>query len=333
MSENKSGIQTLGDINYTPDDLQAPSRPSLILSKFPGADNPLVAKFLPDLLDPNKKKGALSWFWQITQHKHSIGVGKDGKPIVRSHPCQKSLGHKECPECDKYYELKDLLKSVGEATEEGKKLKASMDLLTPSVKGWIYLITPDANVIKAVRLPKDLINKIFGRAKTKWKEEVVGLISKMRADGMSPFDLKSSIGWLRMWKEGELFDTKYFVEVEQRELVEKNEQGRAIGKRTVFVDHDIDPAFIANYDISQLPNFREIEAKAAFTPEESAAFAENPFVTPARLLDQESETPPEEEGEGGGSTEATLGALSQAIQAPAATVTSNATLNDVDSVL
>jgi hypothetical protein len=311
-NENNQG---LGFDCYDPNALAAPTKfANHILNKIPGADAPLICKLVPDVLDPKlATSGRLSPYYAFTEHTHIIGVNnRTGEPLYRGHTCQKTMGNKHCAECDAYYEIMDKLKLAGEGTPEGKKLKALTKLFKPAEKAWVYFVTPEGNTVKSLRLPKDLINKLWGKPKTKYRDAVPSLIDAMRQDGMNPFDLNSKTGWIKIYKTGEGFGTNYFVEVATREEVEM-ENGRAIGKRTRYVEAEVSEFIRKSYPRSDLTDCRKIQAASAFTPEESVAFAQT-AVTPDRILeaanqDKESVSDADEANQKQPSVDAGLGSL------------------------
>ena len=268
---------------YSADELATPTKnKNNVLSKFPGPDSPLICKFVPDLLGP-KVNGKIMLYWEVTEHQHIVGYDKAGKPIMYSHPCQKTMGAKHCAECDRYYDDIPKVKLAGEGSAEGKKIKLITDLCNPKVKGWVYFVTPESDTIKAVKLPKDLINQLWGKPKTKYKEAVPSFLDAMRKDGMSPYNLQSPIGWLKLYRTGEGYGTEYHVEVAMKTET-RIENGIPKGKITTYVEASVSDYVLKSYPQSELPNFRELEFRNAFTPEESEAFANNPLVTPERIL-------------------------------------------------
>ena len=279
--------QQVGFENYSDLDLNEPSgKQNLVLFKFPTEESPIICKLIPDIMGP-KTGGKMMSYWHVTEHTHVVGINKrTQEPLKHTHPCQKTLGKKFCPECNAYYELSKELDRIGKESPDGKKLKFIVDLLKPVQKGWVYFVTPDANVVKAMKMPKAIINQLWGKAKTKWTSEVPSLIEEMRKSGLSPFDLKSPIGWLKMYKTGEgPFGTKYIVEeAKTEEIVMKN--GRPVGKTSIYIENQVSDYVVKSYPLDQLPNFRDLEFTNEFTYEESEAFAENPRVTPERILEK-----------------------------------------------
>jgi len=269
---------------YSNEELEAPSvQKNLILKAFPGPDSPLVCKLVPDLLR-GKVNDKFFEYFEVKEHGHIGGIDKAGKPMTYFHPCQKSLGYKTCPECDRYWKEKERLKLAGETSAEGREIKKVTDLLNPKVKAWVNFVTPDSDTVKAVKLPKDLINKLWGKAQTSYTDAVPSLIADMKSKGMSPYDIKNPTGWLQISKTGEGFGTKYHISVAKKEQP-VIENGAVVGMMNKFVSANVSEFLLNTFDINTLVDFRKLEAQRAFTMEESEAFAKNPFVTPQRIID------------------------------------------------
>jgi hypothetical protein len=274
-------------IDYDPTQVSAPQHRSNQVGKIPDEASKMAVKLIPDLLDPTRATtGILRPYWAVTEHMHEIGVDGNGKAKLRSHACQKNLGFKTCPECDKYYELNPLLKAVGEATIEGKQLKSKLERLNPRQKGWVYFVTPAAESIKALKLPKEIINQLWGKPKSQYREAVESLVNKMIKLGLNPYDLKSPIGWMLLWKTGEGFSTRYFADIAQKQTP-RMEEGRCRGVDIAYEEHVLSE-LVLKFPANELPDFRKMQFKNAFTPGESAAFAANPMITPARILNGEN---------------------------------------------
>lgn len=281
MTETKEVGLGLGC--YSPEELVAPTQHrNQVLSKFPGKDSPLICKFIPDLLGPTLG-GKIMLYWEVIEHQHIVGYDKADKPIMYSHPCQKTLGAKKCAECDRYYDDIPKVKLAGEGSTEGKRLKLITDLCCPKTKGWVYFVTPESDIVKAVKLPKDLINQLWGKAKTKYKEAIPSFLDEIRKEGLNPYNLRSPIGWLKLWREGEGFGTEYHVEVAKSEK-HIIENGVPKGKMVSYTEASVSEYILKNYPRSELPDFRKLEFRNAFTADESEEFAKNPLITPERIL-------------------------------------------------
>jgi hypothetical protein len=226
-------------------------------------------------------------YFEVLEHSHFGGIDKDGKPMVYAHPCQRSLGHKSCPECDKYFrELERLKLAGGKDTVQGKEINKAVQMLKIKKKGWVYYVTPDSNEVKAFKMPESLINLLWGRPQRGNWEEIPSLIAQMKQMSMSPYDLRgSTVGWLSLYKTGEKLGTKYHATIAARDEPEIV-NGRPMGMRKVFVNAEVSDFVLNSYDVKMLPDFREIEKGNAFTMEESEEFAKNPFITPQRIIDK-----------------------------------------------
>lgn len=280
---------------YSEEELAAPAvtKKDAILKKFPGPDSPLICKLVPDLLR-GRVDGKFFEYFEIQEHGHVGGVNKKGEKMIYSHPCRKSLGEKSCPECDRYWHEKERLKLAGEHSAEGKAIKAVVDLLAPRRKVWVYFVTPESDQVKAVKMSKDLMNQLWGAPANKYKGEIASLIAGMKTKGMSPYDLKNPIGWMKIYKTGEGLGTRYFAEVAKKEEVIM-ENGRPAGTVNRFVSSPVSEYLMTSFDVKSLVDFRKIESERAFTPDESADFAKT-LITPQRVIDmwkkeEETETP------------------------------------------
>ena len=320
----------LGNMNYSEDELETPTLSrNLILKTLPGAESPLVCKLVPDLLK-GPVNGKLMQYWQVTEHGHVSGVDpKTNRPIISMHPCQKTLGRQQCPECDRYYaELSRLKLAGGKETVQGKEIQKIIEIIKPRKKAWINYVTPDSDVVKSVKIPESLINILWGKAKTQWNEEIPSLIADMKSKGMSPFDLRSSpMGWLALDKTGENLGTRYHAYMAATKEIEML-NGRAVGEKRVFVSANVSEYILNSYDVKTLPDVRKIEESRGFTMEESVEFAKNPFITPQRILDKfKRESYKVEDAHEVGESQST------AVESAMATVTGKCSLGDLDASL
>jgi hypothetical protein len=317
---------------YNEGDTSAPTvGRNLILKELPGEDSPLIVKLVPDL-GRGKVNGRFQEYWEVREHGHISGIEQEtGRPIISFHPCQKILGEKVCPECDKYYDLLTKIKLAGgKETPQGKELQKVADVIKPRKKGWILFVTPDSDVIKAFKAPESLINLLWGKPKRGDWEEIPSLIEDMRSKGMSPYDLRTNpMGWIAMYKTGKKLGTKYFAKISSRTEIEMV-NGRPAGEKKVYTTAEVSDYILNSYDLSQLPDIRQYQANYAFTMDESIAFAKNPLITPQRIVDMFKKEPRKLQDADENADE-----QSTAVENVMATITakSNSTLNDIDAAL
>lgn len=284
MTEETNNTNELG-LNYSDEELITPEiKKNLLLTKIPNSDSPLIFKLIPDLR--NAKPGKIPQYREIYEHAHIIGTDNNGKPIRRTHLCQKSLGSKKCPECDKYYEILNLLKTVGEQTADGKELKKLAEILRPTQRRWVNVLPINSDSIKAYKLPKDLINKLWGKEATKFRPAVQSILTEMKTMGMSPFNLQESTGWLSLSKDGEGLATQYTLEIAKIETPKLNAKGMVVGMESSFMESNVSESLLKNFNKdTDLLDTETLDKNNSFTYEESEEFAKNPRITPQRILD------------------------------------------------
>jgi hypothetical protein len=327
-TENNVGLGNM----YNDNETNAPTTSrNLILTEIPVEENQLVMKFVPDL-SRGKINGRYDEYWEIKEHGHISGIDtKTNKPIISLHPCQRTLGAKSCPECDRYFELlKQVKEAGGKETEKGKSYQRAIEILKPRKKGWILYVTQDSDVIKAYKAPESVINMLWGKAKSAYYPEIPSLIADMRSQSMSPFDLRNNtMGWISIHKTGEGLGTRYFVQIASK-TVPKIVNGRPVGTSSEYISATVSDYILNSYDLSNLPDVRKFESTYAFTMEESIEFAKNPLITPQRVVDQFKRTPrKQEDAHESDETQST------AVESVMAIITSgsNATLSDIDQTL
>ena len=327
VEENNQG--GLGSM-YNDDELAAPTvQRNLILKSLPGPDAPLVCKLVPDLLH-GRQNGRLMEYWGIMEHGHISGIDpKTNRPITSFHICQKSLGSQQCPECDKYYEeLKRMKLAGGKDTVQGKEINKVIEIIKPRKKAWLLYVTPDSDLVKAVKVPESLLNQLWGKAKTQWNEEIPSLIADMKAASMSPYELRNSTtGWLALHKTGEQLGTRYHSAIASRTEMEML-NGRPVGEKKVFISAKVSDYILNSYDLKSLPDFRKVEEGRAFTMEESVEFAKNPFITPQRIIDMFKREPSKiEDAHEAGEAQST------SVENTLAAIAGKSGLSDIDETL
>lgn len=284
LYDQPDGEEELGAKTVSADQVQMPGSRTVIIKGVPGPDSPLLFKIVPQKRANGKSEG----YWAITKHTHLVG-DRDPKnrKNYRSHLCQKSAGQKECPECDKYYDLlgrmREMEKEGRKGTPEYMRLETQSKMLAPQQKGWLLVVLPDNPEVKAICVGKDVLNKLFGKAATKWKPAVESLITKMAADGNDPYNLRSNTGWIKLYKEGEGRDTVYTVEA-AKQTVQAVVNGKTV-PATVPIELSVHEN-IFKTKRSDLPNLGKFEERAVWKMEWSQYMSENFHAPAAAVADQ-----------------------------------------------
>lgn len=280
MSTAAEKPSILGNINSL--DVSAPETSNnKLLFKTPGPEKPLVMKLIPDVRSGNNTNG----YWPVTMFGHM--VGPDPRKDTRSHPCQKSLGQKASPEADRYYaaykRLDELKKSGQGNSDEAKVVEATIKKFKPSSRGWLTFVRPDSTVVEAIRVPKQVLNYLFGAKENSFQPAVPSLVKELGSKGMSPYDLRNPLGWIELYKTGEGLATKYTVKLHQVE-VDVQHEGMTI-KGSKPVGAKVHEKILGETTLDDIPDFREFEKKYAFTMEESIKFVESEGTSvPERFL-------------------------------------------------
>jgi hypothetical protein len=211
---------------------------------------------------------------QMDYFKHKIG---DSDKDTRDHVCQISIGNSSIsPEKDMYFAARAKLKELKEAraSEEAiRKQEVIVNKFKPITRAWLLIVTPNNPKLTAIRVPKSVVDEIFGveeKYSSEYRPARKGILNEMLEDGRSPFDIKSNIGWLELTKTGTGINTRYHVKemmnsvtkVEDKRKITYTEPGKA----------EVNPT-ILTLNTSDIPNIYDFERKFAFTFEEAKAFA------------------------------------------------------------
>ena len=189
--------------------------------------NPLIIKLA---FDP--RWGNHATFLEVSYHKFYSQYSNVAKS-ARSFLCLKNYGEK-CPACDARYSAwkeKEKLVKAGQAIP--KQMTEILDLFKGSTKAWCIVIQPNADSVRALKIPYSLQLLLFG-GMDRQNNKVKGLVNEMRERGRSPFDLKASKGWLKVWKTGEELNTKYFASECYDAVIEVDDNGEETEKRKYF---------------------------------------------------------------------------------------------------
>jgi len=216
---------------------------------------------------------------------HQIGnTAKD----TRNHVCLASLGGEESPEKDKFFEAKKILKELkasGGSKAEIARYEAIATKFKPTTRAWICIVTPGNPKLQAVRVPRSVVDDIFGldeRFASEFRPARKGALNEMLEQGRSPFDLKSETGWLKLVKTGSGLATRYKVVEHEHETTEVNGN-----KKVTYSEPAKNPVNAAVLDLTldDIPNVYEFERKFAFTLDEARAFVNSMgSEVPERML-------------------------------------------------
>ena len=188
-------------------------------------DNPLIVKLA---FDP--RWGNRATFLETAYHTYFSQYSNDPKSKRRL-LCRKNFGDK-CPICDAYFAM---WRANSDAIKAGKAanpaFKEPMELYKGSNRAWIIVVQPNSDSVRAMNIPFSLQRILFGGMDK--GTAVKGLVTEMREKARSPFDLKNTKGWIKMWKTGEGLGTTYFA-TEASESVIENLEGEEVERRRYF---------------------------------------------------------------------------------------------------
>lgn len=281
LFDSSGDNEELGSSTVTADQVATPGYRSAVIKGIPGPDSPLIFKIVPQKRANGKSEG----YWAITKHTHLVGDrDPKNKKNYRSHLCQKSSGQSDCPECDTYFQIlgqmRDLEKEGKKGTPEYLRLETQSKMIAPQQKGWLLVVLPESPEVKALCVGKDVLNKLFGKAATKFKPAIESLINKMAADGNDPYNLRSTTGWIKLFKEGEGRDTVYTVQ-SATVTVQVDMNGKKI-PATVPMEMPVHEN-IFKTKRSDLPNLGKYEERSVWKKEWSDYMSKN-FHAPEAAL-------------------------------------------------
>jgi hypothetical protein len=203
-----------------------------------------------------------------------------------------SIGADFSPEKDAYFsarkELK-LIKERGGSKERVAQLETIVNKFKPTTRAYLLIVLPNDPKLKALRVPKSVIDDIFGVTEnqaSEYRPARKGLLNEMLEEGRSPFDFRSNVGWIQLTKTGSGISTKYKIE-ELQNIVTKTD-----GKQKITYSEpgtaEIHP-LIPQLTRADVPNVYDFERKFAFTMEESKEFvASLGAKVPQRLIKNSS---------------------------------------------
>ena len=269
---NTEDNEELGSSVITTDDVTNPAKKENIIKTLPGEESPLIFKIVPQ-----KRNGKMVGYWPVYSHTHLVGdCDPNNRKNYRSHLCQKMFS-KDCPECNKYYanldRMKEFEKTGKKGTPEYNKLEIQNKFLKPAFKAWVYVVTPDSPEVRAIKLPRDIVNKLWGKGQTKFRPAVPSLITQMSANGHDIYNLRSNTGWVKAWKTGEGMATAYSVEAATVVVTATLPNGQNTQAR-VAMDQPIHENILKTKR-SDLPDLEKFEERNIWKPEDSLYFSVN----------------------------------------------------------
>lgn len=243
-----------------------------IITSIPTKENAIIAKFVCDPTYDNGRKV----YRPVNYYSHPTGETEKDKS---SHVCLTFFGAKSSPENDAYWDYTMRLSALRKAgqgnSDEAKKLATLKKTFQPSKKGYILIVRPGSPVVEALRISSTVIDQLMGRKKDDYNEEIVSLLDTMKSKGVSPFDLRNSKGWVKIYKTGEGIGTRYHVEQALVEKEDETKDGRKIKYMDDFTAEVHSHILSDDFDISEIPDVQKFEKARAWSVQESTTFVEN----------------------------------------------------------
>lgn len=282
--------------NNDPLNVDQPGKNNKMVFSIPGPERPLVCKLIYDHLYSKGKNSYVS----VTQCRHSTGPRETD---VGYHTLLNTFGEDMTPEIDNYWEHKKLLSALRKEgkgdTLEAKKAEKIINSLYPSDKAWFYFVEPESSLIRAVRVPISITNRMFGKKATQNRPEVPSLLKEMAKRGLSPYDVTKTDGWIKIYKTGVGKATVYHVELAETEEERMIEGGKAIVKKCMNANvHE--KIRTSDVQLSDFPDVLAFERQHSFTRAESETWIASGFtVIPSKfakradnsVVDETSDTP------------------------------------------
>ena len=256
-------------LGLNPRDVALPGKNNQIVTNIPGSDKPIIGKLLRDFrTNPTNPQPVL--FVSYCRHL----IGPDRNKHTRLHP----ILAKGAPENDAYWsaykEFQALSKENKQESPEALVAKKRMDIFGIVDKAWLFYVEPNSPVIRAVRVPKSVINRLWGKPASKYKPEIRSLLKEMDKKGLSPYDLNSDEGWIRIYKSGQGMATEYTVELAQetKEIVHEGQTLTVTTPLKAVVHEKIKQSDVT---LNDFPNPADFEKQYEFSVAESEAFVKS----------------------------------------------------------
>ena len=218
---------------------------------------------------------------------HEFMIGNDPQKDVRSHFCRKMLGE-ECPQDEEFWKQMKIRKALKDQGKEGSAEYKKADAIIKANKigtgGLLLFVEKGSPTVKILFLKEKMLGVLFGVKEDTYRKKpaVEGLLQRMKAEGMNPYNLKDPKGWLKIWKTGTGLDTQFYAEVES-ETVEAEINGK-IRKVKQEVERPVSEALIANLKAGKFPNIIEVisDEHEMWTNEECAQYVQD-MTVPTRF--------------------------------------------------
>lgn len=288
VQDNEETCETLGDLNQETDvdcslgrvgGNSAQSYTKLLY--IPSASSPaMFGKILPDFRNGNRANFAVEY------HEFSVGPAMTDKRFFFS------------PRC--WGEADALTDLFWKAIKERKKLsdnKESKDYrywdavskaCRPKKGAICYWIGKGESKLQYLFMKEGMADVLFGApAKKDFTGKdvpaVPGLVKEMREMGLSPFNLKDSAGWIKLYKTGSGPTTAFHADLDQTKV----EEIQANGRRKFSLEaaeSAVDPA-ILKLDPKKITPLVEIAKSQGWSQEEIQVYIDSELTQfPSRYL-------------------------------------------------
>jgi hypothetical protein len=258
-----------GDVDYDRAGQSAGSFRSAIL-RLPKAGEVLIGKFVV-IPDGSRRP-------YLPAPYYDFMVGDDPTKDGRSHFSLKMV-QADCPKDAVYWaqmKARKKLKEEGKQdTREYKRAEALIAANRPKTGALLLFVEKGQKTVKPLFIKEQMIQELFG-VKDHWqKPDSPGLFRKLKEEGHSPYDMRSSTGWIKLYKSGSGKDTKFNAELDQHST-EAVINGKTVKVRAP-TEHEVDPAIIEMIKGGKLPDLITLasDPKEMWTNDECEDYAKN----------------------------------------------------------
>lgn len=249
------------------------------ISKLPKEGEFLVGKFLV-LPDGSKRPYLPAPYFGFL-------VGDDPSKDSREHYSLKMI-QDSCPKTELFWEQMKLRKKLKDEGKEGtpayKKAEATINANRPKTGGLLLFIEKGSKTIKPLFLKETMLEALFGCKEDTFRQKKArpGLVSNMRSEGQSPYNLKNNTGWVKLYKIGTGRDTQFFAEVDE-EVQESVINGKT-RKVKVPTELEVAPEVIENILAGKIPDLLALASNEMemWTEEECLQYTKD-FSVPERF--------------------------------------------------
>jgi hypothetical protein len=249
--------------------------------KLPKSGEVLYGKFL--LINDGTRRP------YIPAPYHEFMVGDDPAKDTRMHFCLKMKDGSDCPRCEEFWSKMKSRKALRDAGKEGSPEYKKDDTLVKANKvgkgGLFLFVEKGSNNVKILFVKESMLNVLFGTKEDKYRNQVAteGILQKMKAEGLNPYNIIDPKGWLKLYKTGSGLGTQFFAEVEQ-ETVEAEINGK-VRKVKQEVERKVPDSLIENIKKGNIPNILEVVSgeHEMWTIEECKDFVRD-MTVPSRFM-------------------------------------------------